>query len=788
MRLTTLVLLCILFPLIQSFCQLAPVIEISRDDHVASLEIDFDGYNGAQLWSVGEDGTDPIGYLVKWWLDASEIDNVVTNCGCQTDNMIGSQTIPTASDPMKMVTSNAVVQLQPIANNVLYHVSVQKLNSFGELIGPETTSSFMGGDPTRVNHLRANMTFFDDFNLPMGPADERKWNNAMTTQTDPRFNLFFINHQCHTHTLAGTLNGAAGDKAQVAQRARKPILIDSVEERQIVFDMDGIFSPRSVWYLDLNPIKTDLSDHMSFFDLDGDIGLPADILRLRAQGNDFSVHLVDNQGAILNVAETELDDHGLRLSTNVRRSFDVRLNTAGIKIYVDSVLIIDQTFDVGTFKAGVYDVLWHVVGYNTSKDDNPYFLSHWDNFGFDGPNIEPYVIHNYKTRIDSTDHQQANKFFDLYPTFNVQVPDDIRPLSPGTSNEVWLVFTYMQNNWSYFNVEPGDFLLFNGDTVLLPDPINNSYPLNPDLVGPLGSIMTNRVYLGEAFHNGVSPLQIGLNEIQFFCGNTGIMNLHVEVMIPESATAPPYTQPAQIHPFPMHASLPKLGTSANIVDIDDQELSYISSSEINGPSISGEVPIEFLIGNDSWANWAPHLLHRPARTAELWSVGSTKGIEYFKIYIKPITDSLGKGILVDSINTSKDAAAPQIRYTYSFDSRDYENGEYYIFVQAMSPTGVESHPAYGGHGFLWDASEFSGAYLPVKVNIDNVIPNKFVFNGSVNSQWLDGMNWDTGFPPPYNYKGNIEINANCMVPKGYLVRLGLGGEMLLSEGVILELE
>ena len=55
--------------------------------------------------------------------------------------------------------------------------------------------TFMGGDPIRVNSLRDAMTFFDDFNLPEGPADERNWNNAMTPQTDPRFNLFFINAQ-----------------------------------------------------------------------------------------------------------------------------------------------------------------------------------------------------------------------------------------------------------------------------------------------------------------------------------------------------------------------------------------------------------------------------------------------------------------------------------------------------------------------------------------------------------------------------------------------------------------
>ena len=215
--------------------------------------------------------------------------------------------------------------------------------------------------------------------------------------------------------------------------------------------------------------------------------------------------------------------------------------------------------------------------------------------------------------------------------------------------------------------------------------INNSSPVNPDLVGLLGSIMTHRIRIGEAYHAGTSPLQIGANYIQFFCGNTGIMNVHIEVLIPESSTPPPYTEPSHIHPFPLHHDMPKLGTSAIIVDIDDQQLSYPSSEEINGPTINGEVPIEFLIGNRAWAAWGPHLLRRPATTAEYWSTGSTAGIDYFNIYIKPTSDSTGAGILVDSINTSIDAPAPQIRYAYNFDSQKYANGEYFIFVQAVSP-------------------------------------------------------------------------------------------------------
>jgi len=75
----------------------------------------------------------------------------------------------------------------------------------------------------------------------------------------------------------------------------------------------------------------------------------------------------------------------------------------------------------------------------------------------------------------------------------------------------------------------------------------------------------------------------------------------------------------------------------------------------------------------------------------------------------------------------------------------------------------------------------------VHITIDNVLPGAFIFNGTIDNNWLEGENWDAGSPPPYNYKGTIEINANCVVPEDHLVRLGLGGQMSISSGVALEM-
>ncbi|HZV68670.1 MAG TPA: hypothetical protein VFG10_03970 [Saprospiraceae bacterium] len=762
-----------------------PVVVIRRDDHVATIEMDFDPSDAYQLWDVGHDGQDPVGYLVQWWPDPAAVPGLVAVCGCATDQTTGDTIIGTESQPHKLVTANRVAQIQPIANNVLYHVRVTKLNSLGALCSPATTLTFMGGDPTRVNALRNTMTFFDDFNLPEGPADERNWNNAMTPQTDPRFNLFFINPQCHTHTLTGTSNTAAGDRAQVAQRPRKPILIDSVEERRIVFDMDGLFSPRSVWYLDLNPVKTDLTGHMSFFDEDGDAGLPADVLRLRAQYNEISVHLINAQGEAYHQASANLADFGRRPCTNVRRSFDVRVNTAGIKIYVDSVLVINTPFAPGDFKPGIYNLLWSTIGYNTSKDDNPYFLSHWDNFGFDGPDVEPFIVHNYVSRIDSTDYQKSQDYNEEYPMYTIHVPDDIRPLTPAVHNDVYLVFTYFSNDYSFFNIEPGDSVFVNGVGYPLPEGPNNSVPLNPDLVGYSGSAISNRIHIGEAHFNEHSPLHVGHNEVQFFASNAGILNVHFEVFCPSNAPEPPYTQPAVVHGhFPMHHDLPKLGIPAYIIDIDDVEIEADEDENLFGPTVSGIVPVEVMAGNRHWANWAPNLLNMPAISAELWSAGSTPGVESLHFFIKPALDTIAPGIPFASVDVSADHPAPQIRYAYAFNSTLWANGLYDIFVQATAPSGLKSHPAYAGFAHTWDAAEISGAYKSVRIEINNPdVFGEYIFTGAVDSLWTNNANWNVGKYPPYYHHGLIRIEADCVVPEGVFLILGIGGECILEEGV-----
>ncbi|HEX7769277.1 MAG TPA: hypothetical protein VF422_04525, partial [Dokdonella sp.] len=619
-----------------------------------------------------------------------------------------------------LVTGNRRVQIQPLDNNRAYHVRVHRLSARGAIKTQGTEIGFNGGDGTRVAALRTSMTAFDDFNLPIGAADARLWNNAQMVSTDPRFNLFFINDQYHAHTLQGTRVDNTGDRSQTSQRFRKAVRITPDARRRIVFDMDSPLSPRSVWYLDLNPVRTDLTGHADFFDTEGATGLPAGMLRLRAQFQSFSVSLIGMDGASHQIASVDMEAAGRQAVTNVRRHFDVRVGTDGVEVSIDGRQVIDASFAPYALAAGDYEPLWVGFGYNTPKDGVPYYLLHWDNFGFDGPVVEPRTVHNYVTRIAGTDYRKANRGNGEFPTFTVRVPDDLRPVAPGASAEAWLVFTYQMGDFSNFTLVAGDHVKVNaGATHLLPERVNNSVPENPDLL-TWGLPYTVRLKLGDIAQGGVSPLVVGDNTFQFFAENTGVLNVHVEVFYPPGS-APAYTPPSAIHPFPLHADLPRLGPPARFARIGGTEVGESHRLTAETPeriAVAGVVPVEFVVGNHSYANWAPELMVFPVQSTEVWSSGGTGGIAEIEVFLRA-AGAAPPGQRVLALDTARDAPAPQGRYIRTLDLSGLAPGDYDLFVQATSPSGLKSHPSYGDETWVWDAADLSGAYYPIGITLAN---------------------------------------------------------------------
>ncbi len=712
--------------------EVAPTVAVLRDDRVATIEMDYNAENPwGQFWNMTGSPEDDAGFLVTWWPDVAPVaeksrlvaGNDSGGSCLNPDHLTAPLLAKGALPPGArwLVTGNRRVQIQPLTNGALYHLKVERLNALGAVTSYPRLMDFNGGDGARVAALRAGMTYFDDFNLPLGAADEKLWNNANTTPTDPRFNLFFINDQYHAHTLNGTSAVNTGDRSQTAQRFRKKVRIETGVRRRIVFDMDAPMSTRSVWYLDLNPIPTDLTAHASFFDEEGALGLPAGILRLRTAHHELSVSLIDMQGASHKLAGVNLEDLGRQVISNVRRNFDVRVGTDGVQVFIDGRSVLNTSYAPYALAAGDYELLWVGFGYNTSKDQVPYYLVHWDNFGFDGPVVDARTVHNYVTRIEGTDYQKASRGDGSFPTFNVIIPNDLRPIAAGATAEAWLVYTHQMGDYSQLNVLPTDYVKVNGGAqFIVPLPRNNSMPSNPALIS-WGMPHSSRVKLGDIVQGGVSPLLVGNNAFQFNVENSGLLNVHVEVLYPPGS-APAYTPPSALHHFPLHAELPRLGPPARLQSIESTEViddHWLNADPVTRIPASGVVPLNIEVGNRSWAGWAPQLMHSPVVSTEIWSTGGTAGIAKVEVFLRLVGSGTGPGQRVILLETAQDAPAPQGRYALQFDSSGFANGDYELFVQATTPSGLKSHPSYGDEMRHFEAAELSGAYYPIPIRIQN---------------------------------------------------------------------
>ena len=715
----------------------APIVRILRDDRVATLEMDYNARKPSnQFWNMSGSPDDDAGFLVTWWPQATAQSDPTNASKFASEGLcLSAPTLATTASlklsatPLALVdlplgarwvvTGNRRVQLQPLENDRDYRVRVQRLSARGKISSQAAELSFKGGDNARVAALRSSLTYFDDFNLPEGAADELLWNNANSISTDPRFNLFFINDQYHSHTLHGTRHENFGDRSQTSQRFRKKIRIEPDARRRIVFDMDTPLSPRSVWYLDLNPIPADVTGHLDFFDENGALGLPAGVLRLRSQAQMLSVHVIDMRGASHQVASVNMEELGRQAVTNVRRNFDVRVGTTGIQVFIDGTSVINANYGALTLPAADYELLWVGFGYNTTKDGVPFFLQHWDNFGFDGPVVDQRTVHNYVTQIGGTDFQAVRR--GAPANFTINIPDDLRPVAAGAIAEAWLVATYQMGNSPELKVAPGDFVQLNGGAQFpLPQPPNNSTPLNAS-ASSLSTPHTARIKLGDIAPDGSSPLLIGKNSFQFNIENAGLLNVHVEVLyLPGSA--PNYTPPSAIHRRPRHTELPRLGPPVRfqrIASVDVGADQHMSNPNRVAITASGQVRINIEAGNSSWANWGPQLMNVPVHSAEVWSTGGTTGIAQVEVFLRPVGSDSEPGLRVLQIDTSIDAPAPQGRYLLEFDSRPFPNGAYELFVQATTPSGMKSHPSYGDELYHFDPATLSGAYYPIPIRILN---------------------------------------------------------------------
>jgi hypothetical protein len=627
---------------------------IEQDDRNAILQWDFDPQNPMTPLPTGV-----VGYKITW----------------------GPAATP---DAFSKLTEEQIIQLQPLTNGQPYVARVQSVDSAGHVSAPSSTISFTGS-PARVDALRARMNgFFDDFNLPAGAPDERKWNSAYSRCNFASSNGFFINDQFHAHN---TVFSGNCDRAHSISRPRAALDLSDNLVRTIVFDWDGEFR-RNPWYLDIVPRLMDLSGQVNPEGVDVPAD-PAHGLRFRQNEQNASIFKFNADGSETLLVTTDwnpykpLDWMGLKQVSNVRRHWEIRLGRHQAEVRINGQLVLktaDNAFDLSQDR---YYLLWNVFSYNSAKANVPFVLGHWDNFGFDAPagTTHDTVTHNYRLVNVGTDFMDA--FGASAPArANLNIPDQV-----DGATERRLMFTLQMADSIAYRWSPQDTVSANGIPFPIPEPISDALPiLSADKL--VGSYPPYTIVI--PLPNNL--LVQGENQLVFNTAASSIHNIHVELDFSASAE-PPYTPPAQAIGGAVAPTIPAVGPNATITKIGTQQVNMylegLSDSAIFNPTVSGIVPIGVAVHQD----------------IAMQSTGNNLGVKQIEILIDK------RVVLTQS--TDAQAAAPGVVTTLNLDTRALTNGTHEIYLRAYNTRCTPSIADYHAAGAE------SGSYFPLHIKVAN---------------------------------------------------------------------
>lgn len=550
------------------------------DDRVATVQ--WDTPNNASANKI-------VGYIVRW---GKKSDGVMTD---------SRQTIYNQ------------VQMQPIENGVEYIVSVQSVTGSVKNQVTRDGITYQGdfavadgnyskpvqitvtGTTKRVDDMRSRLTgFFDDFNLPAGNLDERKWNTAYTGCADPGENGAFINSQFHAHNQVRARSDYVDsqsdlpycDRAATASRPRA--IFDTTGATKdnpavIEMDVDGAIRNRDIWYIDLIPVNArlngvplDLEGHDDFFQADSNE--PGSMLRITQTTEGISFHTwnanrqatkldltyscqgwLDNKSSFqwcdlnkqnwIKTTKYSSDpqaDGTVAPVPNVRKHWVVEYSPSEVVLYINGIKVAAAKPPQYIADVKKFQVTSEIFSYTTGKDYtfmDPAIkpqttLMHWDNFGFSGP-TPATVTHNYIDGGSTGSIPQiatgtlAHPFEKGNRTSRIPIPDQI-----GSPVQARLMFTLNPlGNYAY-SWSSSDNVRINGKEYKFPNP-NDNIP-GPDL-NPIAS-----AYTPHSTGIIISPqdLKTGMNDIQLNLG-TDVTNVHIELDYPK-ASAPSFTQPQQV--------------------------------------------------------------------------------------------------------------------------------------------------------------------------------------------------------------------------------------------------
>lgn len=610
-----------------------------------------------------------------------------------------------------------VIQCQPLEPGVIYQARVYALDNYGAKSAASNIIQFQH-DGSRVADMRNRLNgFFDDFNLPAGPFDELKWNQAYSGCDKIGSISQHINNQFHGHNV---LASGSCDRGFASSRPRA--VFDFTNRTGIIeYDLDGAMVGINRWFLDLTPAnrKQDLSGHVSVFSEPR--ADPPFMLRIsksnvqlaNAEGQLISLPNMYNNGACgPDPGLIYCPGENLQSISNVRRHFRIELSKTHIRMFVNDILVVDGSLITDITPNGlpyeVAQVNWVFLSYDTGKRNVPVAMLHWDNFGFDAPAgwQATEVIHNY-----TDGHLGSNIEGTIsYPAIGmpatatnpaeseIPIPDSITDKNGNMPIKADLMFTLQRK---FYQWDSGDFININNQTYPFAQPVSSIDNLPPELF-----IGAHTPYSALVPINP-EDLLTGNNIIQYHFNNAKMLNVHIELTYPIE-TAPSYTQPISIHnnymdklmEFSIHT---QVGPNLLIPEVNEfpthpvNGFSQIADDDLNAHRIlQMQIPVSGLLQFDVIAN----------SNAQMASKGIATGISHYKVFIDEQ--------VVKTVYTNGQAPVSYFRHNdLSFDTRLLSNGQHYLYVEAYD---VYNRPSLFD---IADASVRHGEYIPIAFTVNN---------------------------------------------------------------------
>ena len=666
------------------------ILDIHEDDRVATIF--WNSKSNTYEWEYDPEKRDGIfSYLVEWGPVGSGFNH-------------------------RSVTPYRAFQAQPLEPGMEYQVRISALNALGRSSAPSEVATFKH-DPTRVDHMRSRLTgFFDDMNLPMGPFDELKWNQAYSGCMKMGSVSQHINHQYHGHNVIAS---GECDRGMAVSRARE--IFDFRDRTGIIeFDLDGAHMRRHTWYLDLTAAdrKRDLTGHINNVGVPAD---PAEFLRIEESGSRIKVYVGNSEGVFNEIPNPYQNnacgerlfycpDENLEPLINVRRHWRIELSKTNIRILINNILVIDgdliteATPDGLTFEEA--QINWLSFSYNTNKENLVMSMIHWDNFGFDAPtgHEKNLVVHNYTDGTLGTETPNIGNevSIGLVPRIDdpamatIPIPDDIVDGQGNMPQSADLMFTLQGGHHSWTDQ---DRIIVNGQTYGFPAPASA-------IPGFTESLVTSFTPYSAMVPIDPAHLVQGNNLIQFYMDQPRLLNIHIELTFPEQ-DAPTYAQPVSI--FSNHMTklmqfksiADEVGPGLTFTEVDGQPFLSEEFENVAQPTPNikrwyvKQTPVSgvmsFTLQGNSWAQMA--------------AKGSANGISFIEILLDQQS--------IDTIRTDQDHPVASLLHEVSIDTRAFGNGSHELFVRAYD---VEGNPSIFD---AWSAGSFPGDYMPIILNIQN---------------------------------------------------------------------